>query len=76
MVSQLIRPVIGPAQHGQGVGKSAWLAALVLGAICLFGCGKSAIQYLDRGNQQFAAKKYDDAILNYRNAIQKQPALR
>lgn len=74
MLSQLIRPVIGPAQHGQGVGKSAWLAALVLGAICLFGCGKSAIQYLDRGNQQFAAKKYDDAILNYRNAIQKQPA--
>jgi tetratricopeptide (TPR) repeat protein len=64
---------IFPAQKGHGVGKSAWAAAVVLSTICLFGCGKSASQYLDRGNQQFAAKKYDDAILNYRNAIQKQP---
>jgi tetratricopeptide (TPR) repeat protein len=64
---------IFPAQKGQAVGKGAWAAAVVLGAICLFGCGKSASQYLDRGNQLFAAKKYDDAILNYRNAIQKKP---
>lgn len=60
------------AYKGQGIGKGVKVAALVLGAVCLFGCGKSALQYLDRGNQLFAAKKYDDAILNYRNAIKKK----
>jgi cellulose synthase operon protein C len=45
----------------------------VLGALCLFACGKSARQYLDRGNQLFAAGKYNDATLNYRNAIKKNP---
>ncbi len=34
---------------------------------------KSAKQYIDRGNQLFAAGKYADATLNYRNAIQKSP---
>lgn len=48
------------------------MATLLLGAVCLFGC-KSARQYLDRGNQLFAAGKYDDATLNYRNAIKKSP---
>jgi len=59
------------ANKGQGIGKSARVAAIVLGAVCLFGCGKSARQYIDRGNELFAARKYDDAILNYRNAIKK-----
>jgi tetratricopeptide (TPR) repeat protein len=62
-----------PAYKGQRVGKSVWVATVLLGTLCLFGCGKSARQYLDRGNQLFAAKKYDDAILNYRNAIKKSP---
>jgi tetratricopeptide (TPR) repeat protein len=62
---------MSPSYKGQRVGKSVWVAAVVLGALCLFGCGKSARQYLDRGNQLFAARKYDDAILNYRNAIKK-----
>jgi tetratricopeptide (TPR) repeat protein len=55
--------------------QSIWLAALLLAALCLFACGKSARQYLDRGNQLFAAGKYDDATINYRNAIKKSPKL-
>jgi tetratricopeptide (TPR) repeat protein len=59
------------AYKGRVIGKRARVAAVVLGAVCLFGCGKTARQYLDRGNELFAAGKYDDAILNYRNAIKK-----
>jgi tetratricopeptide (TPR) repeat protein len=54
----------------QGI-QSVSVAALALCAVLLFACGKSARQYLDRGNQLAAEKKYDDAILNYRNAIKK-----
>src|SRR5271170_4928484 len=52
---------------------NAWTATLLLGVICLVGCGKSARQYVDRGNQLFAAGKFDDATLNYRNATKKSP---
>ena len=45
---------------------SGLLAALV-------SCGKSTKQYIDRGNQLFDAGKYDDAAINYRNALQKSP---
>jgi tetratricopeptide (TPR) repeat protein len=51
-----------------------WIAA-VLGFASLWGCGKSARQYLDRGNELFAAGKYTDATLNYRNAIKKDPQM-
>ena len=30
-------------------------------------------QYITRGNQLFASGKYEDAVLNYRNAIKKDP---
>lgn len=46
---------------------------MVLALVCLLGCGKSGRQYIDRGNELFAAGKYDDATLNYRNAIKKIP---
>jgi tetratricopeptide (TPR) repeat protein len=49
-----------------------WVSA-VLAALLLYGCGKSAEQYISRGNQLFAAGKTDDAELNYRNAIKKSP---
>ena len=54
---------------------AAILAALVcaLAGLCLVACGKSAAQYIDRGNQLYAAGKYGDATLNYRNAIQEEP---
>ena len=61
------------AYQSQRMGKSLWVATAVFGALSLFGCGKSARQYIDRGNELLAAKKYDDAVLNYRNAIKKTP---
>ncbi|HMD47912.1 MAG TPA: tetratricopeptide repeat protein [Bryobacteraceae bacterium] len=54
-------------------GTSVWVAALIFGSVWLAGCGKSASQYLDRGNQLFKAGKYNDATLNYRNAVKKNP---
>jgi tetratricopeptide (TPR) repeat protein len=62
----------GCARNSKSV---AILAALVcsLAGLSLVSCGKSTAQYIDRGNQLFAAGKYDDAMLNYRNAIQKNP---
>ena len=45
----------------------------VLAAVFACGCGKNANQYLERGNQEFAARKYDAASINYRNAIKKDP---
>ena len=47
-------------------------AFCVLLALCLVAC-KSATQYIDRGNQLYSEGHYDDAILNYRNAIKKTP---
>jgi tetratricopeptide (TPR) repeat protein len=54
---------------------SAPAAAVLCVLVCflLAGCGKSAKQYLDRGNQLFSEGRYADASLNYRNAIQKSP---
>jgi tetratricopeptide (TPR) repeat protein len=40
-------------------------------ALITASCGRSPQAYLEKGNQYFAAGKYDDAILNYRKAIQK-----
>jgi tetratricopeptide (TPR) repeat protein len=51
----------------------AWIALCAVLAICAAGCSRSAQQYIDRGNQGFAAGKYEDAALNYRNALKKEP---
>ncbi|MBL8232065.1 MAG: tetratricopeptide repeat protein [Bryobacterales bacterium] len=54
---------------------------LVLFALCstlhllLGGCGKSAEGYVQRGNEFASAGNYQEAILNYRNAIKKAPDL-
>lgn len=49
-------------------------AALCLSlALLLSGCGRSATQYIARGNQLFESGKYEDAVLNYRNALKKDP---
>jgi tetratricopeptide (TPR) repeat protein len=42
--------------------------AVVLIAV---GCGRKSADYLERGNQRFAAGKYADAVLEYQKAIQK-----
>ncbi len=45
----------------------------VVASLCVVACGKSAAQYIDRGNKLAADGKYADAALNYRNAIKKSP---
>lgn len=45
----------------------------VLAALCLAACGRTANQYIQRGNELYDAGHYEDATLNYRNAIQKRP---
>jgi tetratricopeptide (TPR) repeat protein len=40
-------------------------------ALFVAACGRSPQGYLEKGNQCFAAGKYDDAELNYRKAAQK-----
>lgn len=47
--------------------------ACVLAGLFLASC-RSATQYIDRGNQLFSQGKYSDAILDYRNAIKKNPS--
>ncbi len=47
------------------------IACCILIALCTSACSKSARQYLERGNQLYSDGKYDDAALNYRNAIKK-----
>src|ERR1700744_4453769 len=57
---------------------NAW-SAILLGICCtlaclfLASCGKSAAQYIDRGNQLYASGQYSDATINYRNALKKSP---
>ncbi len=59
-------PLLGPKTR----------APLLL-AVCLIGltsCGGSDPKtYIDRGNRFFDARKYDDAVLQYRKALQKNP---
>jgi tetratricopeptide (TPR) repeat protein len=54
------------------MGKNFRITLFVLTTLCISGC-KSAKQYTDRGNQLFAGGKYEDASINYRNAIKKDP---
>jgi tetratricopeptide (TPR) repeat protein len=51
------------------------LAVLALPAILLLTGCRSASNYLDRGNAAFARNQFEEASLNYRNAIQKDPAM-
>lgn len=51
-----------------------WPVSLcVLAALCLGGCTRSASKYIKRGNELYKSGHYEDATLNYRNAIQKEP---
>jgi len=50
--------------------KTTGIALFLVLAFCAAGC-RSGRQYMDRANQLFAAGKYEEAELNYRNAIQK-----
>lgn len=57
----------------RGLG-SKW-AALCLGVICLNGCSKDPNKYLASGDKYFKAGKYNEAVVEYRNAIQLDPKL-
>jgi tetratricopeptide (TPR) repeat protein len=50
------------------------LCALVAVLLSVCGCGTTKQAYIAKGNKLAAAGKYDEAILNYRAAIQKDPA--
>src|ERR1700730_9725370 len=62
-------PEVNSAMHRLNR-KSIWVASCVLLAACASSC-KSSRSYIERGNQLYAAGKYDDAALNYRNAIKR-----
>lgn len=49
----------------------AWIFVAIM--VASSGCGVTKQAYLAKGNALFAAGKYDDASLNYRKAIQKDP---
>jgi tetratricopeptide (TPR) repeat protein len=46
--------------------------ALTIGILCLSGC-RSARSYYEKGNALYEQGKYDEASLNYRKALQKDP---
>src|SRR5271170_5664867 len=46
---------------------------LVLLLLFAGGCSRSAKSYMDSGKKYFDAGKYDDAIIMYKKAIQKEP---
>lgn len=52
------------------------LVSLLTALLCLIvtlGCSRSSDYYLERGKKLFAAGKYDDAAIQYRKALQKDP---
>ena len=49
------------------------LGLCLLLATLLIGCGRSPAWYVARGDKYFAQGKYDDALLQYRNATSKDP---
>src|SRR5215813_12049381 len=40
---------------------------------CLLGCSRGSHYYIDRGNRLYSEGKYQEAALNYRNSIKKEP---
>ncbi len=51
------------------------LRFLALSVLVSSGCGRSPQTYLERGNRFADAGKYDDAVIEYRNAVQRDPRL-
>jgi tetratricopeptide (TPR) repeat protein len=49
------------------------LALCVLIAIVLIGCNRSPASYVAKGNKYYAQGKYDDALLQYRKAVGRDP---
>src|SRR5690348_11768924 len=47
--------------------------SMVLSAWVMVSCRQSPQQYVEKGNTFFNTGKYQDAIINYKKAIQKDP---
>jgi tetratricopeptide (TPR) repeat protein len=52
---------------------TAWAVAGLTLSCWQIGCSRSAQSYLERGNRYYSAGKYEDAVLNYRKGIQRNP---
>jgi len=61
---------VGPNPATYGKRSSFLIASCIVIATIISGCGGSE-RYIERGNQFYAAGKYEDAVLNYQNAIKK-----
>src|SRR5271169_2888996 len=46
---------------------------VVLVAVLEVGCGQSAQSYLERGNSLFSSEKYEEAEIQYRKSLTKNP---
>jgi tetratricopeptide (TPR) repeat protein len=57
------------------MGRKSFFGVVALALLATFGCSSSPQAYLERGNRFAAAGKYDDAIIQYRKALQKSPQL-
>ena len=66
-------PSSRPLDAFRGARPKASVSLCLLIAVLACGCGRTATQYIARGNQLFASGKYEDAEINYRNAIKKDP---
>jgi tetratricopeptide (TPR) repeat protein len=51
--------------------KALWLTALLLVTAAGWACSRSATSYYESGNRYFDQKRYKEAIVEYRRAIQK-----
>src|ERR1700692_2518722 len=61
---------VGPNHTKYGIRNSFSIASCIAIATIISGCG-GATRYIERGNQFYATGKYEDATLEYRNAIKK-----
>jgi tetratricopeptide (TPR) repeat protein len=52
---------------------STLLLLTLASTIVAVSCGRSAQSYVERGNEYYQQGKYDDASINYRKAVQKNP---
>lgn len=70
---EMVRIGFWIAKDSRGRGRTGGLCALLFLFAALSGCSASKQNLVAKGNQLFAAGKYDEAVLNYRAAIQKDP---